>query len=184
MQKNLIFIGLRASGKSHIGSSVAEILKLPFYDLDKVIEKKIKMTITHLVKTRGWDTFRAIESKACHKAAEKEGCVIATGGGAVMNDTNTHYLKQNGFVVFLRAPIADLAKRLESSTKNSHRPSLTGKSITEELEELWQERKAKYQAAADLIFDCPTISGDKKADVRHHSQELAKLLQEINWQKQ
>jgi len=180
--QNLVFIGMRASGKSHIGSIVARDFRLKFFDLDKVVEHNIKMSIEQLVERYGWEKFRAIEAKACARVAEKSGIAVATGGGAVIDPRNVENLRSTSFIVLLRAPIADLARRLETSSHNQHRPSLTGKSITEELEGIWQERREAYESAADLVFDCPTISGDKKADVEVHARNLIALLRKTEWQ--
>ena len=182
MKSNLILIGMRGSGKSHIGSELAKKMQMPFWDLDTVIEKKIGMSISHLVKTKGWGAFRQIESRACMLTAKKDNCIIATGGGAVVHPHNVEYLKQNGFIIWLKAPIADLVTRVTTAHSNHHRPSITGASISDEMREVYKEREALYQAAADLIFDSPTITGEKRKDVTMHTQKLFDILSGFDWQ--
>lgn len=175
MQKqNIVLIGMRGSGKSHIGRLLAEKLEMRLYDSDKVIEEEIGESIGALVAREGWQRFRDIESATYARLAKKTGIVIATGGGVVVRTENIDKLKKNGVIVFLRVPLADLAKRL---TKSSHkRPSLTGADPAAELAQTWKERRKLYEAAADIIIDTPNVGDDKAKDIAEHAERiLAKI---------
>jgi shikimate kinase len=150
MDKNIVLTGMRGSGKTTIGKELAALMNRKFIDLDQEIEKHAEMPISKIVETHDWDHFRKLEKEVNKKVAQLSGVVIATGGGTIIDEENEKSLRENGFVVFLKCPIEILAERIKNS---ENRPSLTGKSAVEELEEVWQERKQRYEESADLIFN-------------------------------
>jgi shikimate kinase len=150
--KNVVLIGMRASGKSVIGKLLAKRFKVPHFDTDKVIVEQAGTKIANIVSDKGWEYFRQQETEACRKVSQKQGVIISTGGGVVLREENMQLLQQNGFVFFLDVPIEVLVARLNKSKQNKNRPSLTGQSIAEELEEVWQEREELYRDYADATF--------------------------------
>lgn len=164
---NLILIGLRGSGKSSIGLALAEKLNRPFIDLDQEIERYENLSINEIVKEKGWDYFRDIEQKICAQFTEKENQIIATGGGIVEREENILNLKKNGYIIYLKTPIKICAQRI----KDSGRPSLTGKPIEEELKEIYEKRKEKYEKAADLI-----VEDDKKQTINDIIKQIIQNL--------
>jgi len=93
--------------------------------------------------------------------------VIAVGGGAVINRENVKNLKQNGILIWLKANADTIAKRLLKDEKTaSQRPSLTGKSVVEEIKELLRERLPLYQQASDIEVDTE----------RYSPEEIARLI--------
>ncbi len=146
---NIVLIGMRGSGKSTIGKELAKRLERNFIDLDEEIEKYANQSISEIVKNKGWDYFRTIEQKICTIFAKGKNLVIATGGGIVENEENIKNLKKSGIIIYLKCSPKICAERI----KNSNRPSLTGKNIEEELEEIYKKRKEKYEKAADIVIE-------------------------------
>ena len=87
LNKNLILIGMMASGKSTIGRLLARKLNLKFFDTDFIIEKETKMKIAEIFEKKGEVKFRDLEKKITLNLLNKKRCVISLGGGAYINKT-------------------------------------------------------------------------------------------------
>src|SRR5215469_3340606 len=120
---NLFFIGPMGAGKSTIGRRTAELLGLPFFDLDHEIEEHCGATIPLIFDVEGETGFRRRETVALTDLAARTGIAIATGGGAVLADENRRCLHERGFVVFLETTIDEQLARLARDRK---RPLLAG----------------------------------------------------------
>lgn len=173
--KNIVLIGMRGSGKSQIGKALAQKLKREFIDLDKTIEKQENKTIAEIVADQGWDYFRQLESRFVQDYAQKADFVIASGGGLVLAEQNIFNLKKNSILILLQAPVAILAERIK---RCQNRPSLTGQSIDQELQQIWQEREQKYLKAADLILDVSHQSANFNADIHSKVNQIIEQLHE------
>ena len=173
--KNIVLIGMRGSGKSHVGKLLAERLKMDFFDSDAEVEQQAKKSIVDIVASDGWETFREWESRAVRRLAKRTNTVIATGGGVVLREENIAALKKTGVIVFLNVPLPDLRERISGKDLPT-RPSLTGKSAPDELVNIWESRKDAYFSAADIVVDCPNISSDKRSDVQQHTEEIIEQL--------
>ncbi|OIP81963.1 shikimate kinase [Candidatus Peregrinibacteria bacterium CG10_big_fil_rev_8_21_14_0_10_44_7] len=148
---NIILTGMRGSGKSTLGKLIATKLGREFVDLDSYIERLANKKIAQLVDEHGWSHFRDLESQAAEEISKKNNLVIATGGGTFIDHENAKKLKSTGFVILLTATIEKLEERIAF---DKNRPPLTNlKSLKEELETLWSERKDIYLANADLTYD-------------------------------
>lgn len=158
---NIVLTGLRGSGKSEIGKLIAEKLGLDFIDLDQEIEAKENMTISKIVELRGWKYFRKKEKEAVKKIANRNNCVISTGGGTIMDRDNEKLLKKNGKIVYLHRASATCAKYI---LNKSNRPPLTkAKTVAEEMKQLYKERNGKYCKSAFLVFE---RTDDLEADTK------------------
>ena len=171
--KNIVLIGMRGSGKTSIGRTLAEFLDWKFIDVDKILEQGENLSVAEIVKKHDWEHFRDLDSKYTAQAAQEKNVVISTGGGVVLREKNIDILKKNGVIVLIHGHIEHLAKRV---AKNNKRPSLAGKSPVEELEEVWQTRKELYKKAADaeLFFDFETKN--KKTDLLRKSKMVLKAV--------
>jgi shikimate kinase len=164
---NIVLIGYRGTGKSSVARLLAERLNWPLISTDTELVKKAGMPVPEIIKTRGWDYFRNLESHICHQLGTKDRTIIDTGGGAILRKENVEALRQRGRIFWLTAEIATIAERIKS---NADRPSLTGKkSFVEEIEEVLAERLPLYQAAADhtIPTDGRTIA-DIADDIQTH----------------
>ena len=153
---NIVLIGYRGTGKSTVARLVGKRLGWQVVSTDAAIIEKTKRSIPEIVDQFGWDHFRSLESEVCRTIAGKDCLVIDTGGGVILKKKNITALKANGVVVWLTAEIPTIIKRIGG---DNQRPSLTGKkTFTEEIEEVLQERRSKYEAVADHVIPTDTDS--------------------------
>lgn len=143
---NLVLIGYRGTGKSHVGRLLAERLGMSRVVMDDEIERRAGMTTPEIVEKWGWPKFRDIETEVALELAERDNLVIDTGGGAVERPENLAALARNGRVVWLTATVDTIVSRISSGT---HRPALVaGKTFTEEVAEVLDRRTPLYRSAA------------------------------------
>jgi shikimate kinase len=162
---NIILIGYRCAGKTVVGKRLADRLGMRFVDTDDLIESK-EGQISDIVKSRGWDYFRAIEKRIVEEISQEDNLVIALGGGAVLDPDNLVNLERNGFIIWLKADRDVLRKRMNGDSRTfASRPTLTGKGTIEELEEMMSFRNPFYDKAAKIQFDTSVL--DVKAVVEN-----------------
>src|SRR5512137_631528 len=99
--KNLILVGFMGSGKTAAGKLAARQLGLAFADMDDIIEQRAGSKISEIFAQKGEPYFRQIERELARELAARQGHVIATGGGIVLNPNNLRDLGQSGLVVCL-----------------------------------------------------------------------------------
>jgi shikimate kinase len=159
---NLVLIGYRGTGKSTIGRALASRLNLRYVGLDGEIVRRTGKPIPDIVAAAGWPGFRDLEAEVVRDAAALDGCILDTGGGAILRPENAERLRARGVVFWLRAAVPDIVRRIGG---DANRPSLTGeKSLTEEVEEVLAERTPKYAAAADVEVDTSALSAEEAVD--------------------
>jgi len=146
---NYYLIGMMGSGKSTVGKLLAKKLETPFLDLDHYIEVKNNKSINDIFKEKGENYFRQLETNALSEIKASE-IVVACGGGIILNHENRKKIASNGKVVFLKASISSLIKRLFS---NIDRPLLNDKNIENELIKIWNERKNYYNETAEITIN-------------------------------
>jgi|TARA_B110000914_G_scaffold178140_1_gene159866 shikimate kinase len=146
---NYYLIGMMGSGKSTVGKLLAKKLETPFLDLDHYIEVKNNKSINDIFKEKGENYFRQLETNALSEIKGSE-IVVACGGGIILNHENRKKISSNGKVVFLKASISSLIKRLLS---NKDRPLLNDKNIGNELIKIWNERKNYYNETAEITIN-------------------------------
>ncbi|AQX20527.1 shikimate kinase [Bartonella sp. WD16.2] len=148
-QKALVFVGLMGSGKSVIGKHVATILSLPFYDSDQEVEKAAQMTIVQLFETYGESKFRTLEQKIILNIIKKGPLILATGGGAYMNEDIRKAIHQNGISIWLKADLHVLIERISGCCA---RPLLQTANPKETMQKLMEQRYPIY-AQANLTIN-------------------------------
>ena len=171
---NLFFIGPMGAGKSTIGRRTAELLDLPFFDLDHEIEEHCGATIPIIFDVEGEAGFRRRETAALADFAVRSGIAVATGGGAVLAAENRRCLREHGFVVFLEATIDEQIARLARDRK---RPLLAAPDRRERLEQLAAVRAPLYREIADL-----TVPAGHNSSTAQMARRLAQQLGEV-WQR-
>ncbi len=154
MAECVFLIGCRGVGKSSVGGELAQRLGYDFLDTDTLIEEKKKSSVASIVAQEGWQEFRKVENDVLAALKGRRRCVVATGGGAILHRDIWLELKKQGLVVWLTADLATLCDRLQGDKKSAMlRPSLTGKDICQELNDILTERSPLYEETADLVID-------------------------------
>jgi|WetSurMetagenome_2_1015567.scaffolds.fasta_scaffold308014_2 shikimate kinase len=159
-RRNIILCGFMATGKTSVGKRLAEIARYRFLDLDAAIEEEAGVSIPQIFSSQGESAFRKLESLMVERVAEKTECVIATGGGTIVNPQNLEMLKRCGIVVALTADIPTILLRVGSG---DDRPMLQGNRL-ERIQALMDLRAPAY-AQADLIVDTSALSVDEVAQL-------------------
>ena len=143
LNKPIIFVGMMGSGKTAIGHIIAKKLNRIFYDIDNIIEKNRGYSINEIFENAGEERFREIEYEELIKI-KKGNSVIATGGGAYINDKSHRLINKMGFTVWIKADSSIIIKRTKN---NKNRPLLQGEDINNTIKSLLKERNPIYKKA-------------------------------------
>jgi shikimate kinase len=149
-----------AVGKSAVGRALARKLRRGFVDLDKIIEKAEGMKVKDIFTQKGEPYFRRCERQALTEALGKSNQVIATGGGAILNEENLRLLLARTLLVCLTASKDVLLKRLGSGAK---RPLLDDADRKSRIEDLLRQREVVY-AQAHYQIDTTRLTIDQVAE--------------------
>ena len=149
LDRPLALIGLMGAGKSTVGLRLAQRLRLPFVDCDREIETAARMSVSEIFDAFGEAGFRDGERRVIARLMDGGPKVLATGGGAWMDERTRAVLKARALVIWLRADIEVLAERV---ARRDHRPLLVGRDPGEVLRELAAKRHPLY-AEAELTVD-------------------------------
>nr|WP_294515428.1 shikimate kinase AroL [uncultured Bilophila sp.] len=152
MTHTIYLVGARAAGKTTFGGALARRLGCRYVDTDVYLLETTGETVADIVAREGWEGFRKRESDVL-RAVTAPGTVIATGGGMVLAEANRRFMRDNGIVLYLSAPAEVLAARLQANPNAAQRPTLTGKSIVEEVNDILEAREALYRAAATHVLN-------------------------------
>ena len=142
-KENIVLIGMPASGKSTVSALLSSSLSRSVYDTDEVIKSERGTSIPEIFEKEGESAFRDYESEAVRLVSQKNGAVIATGGGAVLRRENVKALKQNGVLFFIDRPCEKLVPTVD-------RPLA---SDVEAIKKRYAERYDIYVGAADVVID-------------------------------
>ena len=138
------------AGKSAVGRQLARALHMRFVDSDDEIEARTGVDIPFIFEKEGEAGFRDREVAAIDDLTQRDGVVLATGGGAVMRQENRMHLGSRGFVVYLYTSVDQQATR---TARGRERPLLEGGDRRQILEELFAVRDPLYREIADLVVE-------------------------------
>jgi shikimate kinase len=147
--RTIALVGLMGAGKSSVGKRLATLLSVPFKDADEEIVKAAGETIPEIFAHHGEAEFRRGERRVIARLLEEPAHVLATGGGAFMDDETRVLLKERAITVWLRADLETLMKRV---SRRDDRPLLKAGDPRAVMERLMGERYPIY-AQADLVVD-------------------------------
>jgi len=134
------------SGKSVVGAIVADRTGAPFRDLDLLIEAEAGMPISSIFATGGETAFRALEKRLLPAALEP-GCVVALGGGSLINDASWDVVVRTATTVYLEVPFETMWERIR---RLAGRPLASGRSRAE-VESLFETRRRRYEQAVHRV---------------------------------
>lgn len=161
-KRNIFLVGPMGAGKSTIGRELADKLHLEFFDSDQEIERRTGADISWVFDLEGEEGFRVREENVIDDLTEKQGIVLATGGGSVISDLVRNRLSARGIVVYLETTID---KQVARTQRDRRRPLLqTSEEPRTVLENLAVERNPLYEEIADIIVQ----TDDQSAKVVAH----------------
>ncbi len=135
------------SGKSTIGKQVAGLLGLEFEDSDHEIQRRTGVDIPTIFDFEGEAGFRRREKAVIEDLSKRDGIVLATGGGSILDPENRNVLSSRGFVVYLRCTPE---QQYERTMRDRNRPLLQTDDPLGKLRDLMEEREPLYRQAADF----------------------------------
>lgn len=148
-KRNIFLVGPMGAGKTTIGKQLAQLLHLEFVDTDQEIESRTGAPIDWIFDIEGEAGFRVREKEIIAELSQRQGIVLATGGGAVVSPENRNFLAGRGIVVYLETSIE---QQLERTRKDKRRPLLQNNDDPEStLVALHKERDEQYREIADII---------------------------------
>ncbi len=139
--RSIVLVGMMGAGKSSVGRRLASRLGVPFVDADTEIEDAAGMTIAEIFAEQGEPYFRAGEARVIARLLDAGPQVLATGGGAVMNQQTRDLIHIKGISVWLKA---DLDVLLRRTRRRTDRP------LADRMKELLPLREPVY-AQSDVI---------------------------------
>lgn len=162
----IVLVGLMGAGKTSVGRRLADRLEVPFIDADHEIEQAAGKSIPEIFADHGEPYFRDGERKVISRLLEGGLQVLATGGGAFMNDETRARIRAHGVAIWLRADLSLLMKRVQ---KRSNRPLLQTEDPEAVMRDLMVRRYPVY-AEANLTVDSQDIS---------HAQMVERVLRAL-----
>lgn len=139
-KENIVLVGMPGCGKTTVGKALAGVLGRRLIDTDEIVEGEAGIPITEIFEREGETGFRDRESAAVKAVSAETGCIIATGGGAVLRPENIKALRKNGRLYYLD-------RGLDALIPTPDRPTA---SSPEAIRRRYRERRAIYESCADL----------------------------------
>ena len=167
---NIVLIGFMGAGKSTISVYLSTMFAMKIVEMDQVIAEREQMSIPDIFATYGEEYFRDLETGLLVEMQSRKNTVISCGGGAALRERNVTEMKKNGRVVLLTASPETIFDRVKDS---DDRPVLNGRKNVKGISELMEQRREKYEAAADIV-----INTDNKT-VLEVCEELVQRLTEM-----
>lgn len=147
---SIFLVGPMGVGKTTIGRHLAQLLSKQFVDADQELEKRTGASISLIFEIEGEDGFRKREKELIAELSTEENVVLATGGGAILDQDNRKTLRTHGYVVYLHADLDTLVKR---TYRDRNRPLLQNVDKRETIEKIMQAREPLYRQEADLVVE-------------------------------
>jgi shikimate kinase len=177
--RSIVLVGIMGVGKSTIGKRLSQYLDIPFVDADKEIEKAAGMDIQDIFDQFGEEAFRSGEKKVIKRLMSEGQKILATGGGAFMNEDIRVDVAESGVSVWLSADLDILMKRVQ---RRANRPLLRTEDPETTMVALLDERNPIY-ALSDIHIESRTVSRDVIAGevVDLLAEKLPSIAEERGW---
>lgn len=167
---NLFLVGPMGAGKSTVGRRIADHYELPFMDMDEELERRTGVSVSLIFEVEGEPGFRVRETRLLAEFANMRGVVVATGGGAILDEENRQLMQRNGFVLYLPVSVTQQMSRL---ARDNRRPLLRAPDRRERLTAMAQLRGPLYESIADLMLQPENGSVGRSAQRAKHALDQA-----------
>ena len=164
---NIILIGFMGAGKSTVSQYLKDVFAMHVVEMDQLIAEREDMSIPDIFATYGEEYFRNLETNLLIEMQATKNTIVSCGGGAALREQNVKEMKKNGKVVLLTADPETILNRVKDS---DDRPLLNGNKNVEFIANMMEQRRQKYETAADVI-----IHTDNKSVLQICEEMIAKL---------
>ena len=147
---NIFLIGFMGAGKSTISDYLKNVLAMDVVEMDQCIVERQGMSISDIFETYGEEYFRELETNLLIEMQSRSNVVVSCGGGVPMRERNVVEMKKNGRVVLLTAKPETILERVKD---NHDRPLPENNKNVSFIADLLEKRRAKYEAAADIVVE-------------------------------
>lgn len=147
---NIVLIGFMGAGKSTISEFLKTAFAMDVIEMDQIIAEREGMSISDIFEVYGEQYFRDLETNLLIEMQSRTNVVISCGGGTPMRECNVVEMKKNGRVVLLTAKPETILDRVKD---NHDRPLIENNKTVPFITDLMEKRRAKYEAAADIIIE-------------------------------
>jgi shikimate kinase len=147
---NIFLVGPMGSGKSAVGRQLAQRLGLTFVDSDEEIEARTGVDIAYIFEREGETGFRQREAEVIDALTARDGLLLSTGGGAILDPGTRERLRARGRVVYLRTTVD---QQLARTRRSNDRPLLNNDDPRGTLDRLFQQRAPLYLEVAEFVVD-------------------------------
>lgn len=171
---NLYLVGFMGTGKSAIGRQIAKKQKMEYIDSDSAIEKITGKSVRDIFAQDGESYFRELERKFVESGHSERGCIVACGGGLILQTEMIDILKSKGVLICLFASASTILKR---TFHNRNRPLLNVENPEKKINDLLSERESTYlQAGTGLYTDNRSIAEIVEHALRIYQKQVAKMF--------
>lgn len=153
--KNLFIIGFMGAGKTSVSRNLGRLLGREVIEMDQRIAESEDMSIPQIFAQKGEPYFRACETALLESFAQGNPCVVSCGGGVPMREENVAAMRRCGTVVLLTARPETILDRVKD---DHNRPLLEGHKDVPYISGLMEQRRPKYEAAADVTVDTSDLT--------------------------
>jgi len=165
--KNIVLIGMPATGKSVVGKALAEKLGYTFVDVDDLIVAEAGKPLSAILYESGPDALLELENRV-GRSMKTEKTVISTGGSMVLSEEAMEHLRHDAVVIWLQTPLAQLCERLPDDLWE--RGIIAPRDWT--VEQIYEQRQPLYIHYADLI-----VAGvDGQEDMAHRVEQILRMV--------
>ncbi|WP_274577249.1 shikimate kinase [Sulfitobacter sp. PR48] len=155
LNKTVVLVGMMGAGKTAVGRAVAARLGVPFLDSDAEIEAAANLSVPEIFQRDGEAFFRKRESEVIARLLKQERCILSTGGGAFLAESNREMISRDGVSLWLNADLPLLWQRVRHKES---RPLLRTPNPYATLAEIYRARVPVYEKA-DISVTCqPSLS--------------------------
>ncbi len=166
-EPNLYLVGFMGTGKTTVGRAVAQRLGYQLLDSDVEIERQAGKPISEIFAAQGEPAFRVMERAFIEQGHPATQCVVACGGGLVVQPGMLDLLKTKGVVICLHASLETILSRTQGSR---HRPLLNGDDPMERIRVLYAQRESIYRQSGTVIL----TDGRQLSDIAAHVMRVYK----------
>lgn len=147
---NIVLVGFMGAGKTAVSDYLSTMFAMDIVEMDQEIIEREEMSIPDIFATYGEEYFRNLETQLLIEMQGRKNTIVSCGGGVAMRECNVAEMKKNGKVVLLTASPETIYERVKDS---NDRPVLNGRKNIEGITELMEQRREKYEAAADIVVN-------------------------------